>query len=151
MKAVIQRCRHARVKVDGKTVGKIEQGLVVFLGVALNDDENCAARLARKIASLRIFDDADGKFNFSLQDVTGAALVVSNFTLYGDARKGTRPNFSAAAGAETANRLYESFAKLLSEQGISVQKGVFAAAMEVEVSNDGPVTFVLEVSGDLGV
>lgn len=149
MKAVIQRCRNARVQVDGETVGEIEQGLVIFLGVAAGDDENCAARLAKKIAALRIFDDENGKFKFSLQDVSGAALIVSNFTLYGDARKGTRPNFSAAAGAELANRLYESFAKLVIEQGISVQKGVFAAAMQVEVSNDGPVTLILEATADL--
>ena len=149
MKAVIQRCRHASVQVEGETVGEIGQGLVIFLGVAAADDETCAARLTKKIAALRIFDDSDGKFNFSLQDVAGAALVVSNFTLYGDARKGTRPNFSAAAGAELANRLYESFAKLLIEQGISVQKGVFGAAMQVQVFHDGPVTLILEATADL--
>lgn len=144
MKAVIQRCRRADVAVDGKIVGNIGRGLVVFLGIALGDDESCAQRLTRKISLLRIFDDADGKFNFSLQDIAGGVLLIPNFTLYGDARKGTRPNFTAAAGPEDANRLYECFAKLLREQNIEVQTGVFGAAMEVTVVNDGPVTLILE-------
>ena len=145
MKAVIQRCRRAQVEVDGKIVGAIQQGLTIFLGVAQGDDEACALRLAKKIATLRIFDDPDGKFNFSLQDIAGEALVISNFTLYGETRKGARPNFAAAAGAEQANRLYECFAKLLKEQDIAVQTGVFAASMEVTVVNDGPVTLVMEM------
>ena len=151
MKAVIQRCRSASVKVEKKIVGEIRQGLVIFLGVAQSDDDSCAERLAKKIATLRIFDDAEGKFNFSLHDISGSALVVSNFTLYGDSQKGTRPNFRAAASADQANRLYESFAKLLCEQSITVQKGVFAATMEVEVINDGPVTLILESNAVLPI
>lgn len=146
MKAVIQRCRRAQVEVEGKVVGAIEQGLVIFLGVAQDDDESCALRLAKKIALLRIFDDADGKFNFSLLDISGSVLIISNFTLFGETRKATRPDFRAAAPSRHANRLYECFAKLLSEQNIVVQTGIFAASMEVTVVNDGPVTLILEVA-----
>ncbi len=144
MKAVIQRCRRAQVVVDARTVGAIQQGLVIFLGIAHSDDESCAARLAKKIADLRIFDDPDGKFNLSLQHIDGEALIIPNFTLYGETHKGTRPDFRSAAGVEQANRLYECFAKLLREQNIVVQTGVFGAFMEVSVINDGPVTLVLE-------
>jgi len=149
MKAVIQRCHRAQVAVDGKIVSSIEKGLVIFLGIARDDDESCAMRLAKKVSSLRIFDDEQGKFNFSLQNLSLEALVISNFTLCGETRKGTRPNFGAAAGAEAANRLYESFAKLLGEQNIAVQTGVFAADMEVAVVNDGPVTLILEVESEV--
>lgn len=145
MKAVIQRCQRASVEVEGVIVGEIEQGLAIFLGVGATDDESCAARLAHKIVGLRIFDNAEGKFDLALRDVDGAALVISNFTLYGDARKGTRPNFSAAAPPALANQLYERFVTLLGEQNIPVQTGVFGAHMRVLVENDGPVTVLLEI------
>jgi D-tyrosyl-tRNA(Tyr) deacylase len=146
MKAVIQRCRHAKVTVDNKVVGEIGEGLVIFLGVAKGDDENCARRLAEKIARLRIFTDDAGKFNLSLLDVEGEALVISNFTICGDARKGNRPNFMASAAPELANQLYESFVKLLGQQKITVASGVFGADMTVDVSNSGPVTLTLEMT-----
>lgn len=146
MKAVIQRCRHAKVMVDNKVVGEIGDGLVIFLGVAQGDDETCARRLAEKIAKLRIFSDENGKFNHSLQDVKGQALVISNFTLCGDARKGNRPNFMASAASEQANQLYESFVTLLGQQQITVASGVFGADMTVDVSNSGPVTLILEMT-----
>jgi D-tyrosyl-tRNA(Tyr) deacylase len=144
MRAVIQRCRNARVEVDGKIVGQIEKGLTVFLGVAAGDDESCAQKLANKIIGLRVFDDEDGKFNYSVRDAGGGVLIVSNFTVCGDARKGTRPSFSGAARPEDANRLYESFVKLVADQGIEVATGKFAASMQVYVENDGPVTIILE-------
>ncbi len=145
MRAVIQRCTAARVEVDGEVVGNIGPGLAIFLGVGPEDDEAVAAKLARKVASLRIFDNEEGKFDRSLQDVKGAALVISNFTLYGDARKGTRPNFGGAARPEKAQALYECFVTLLQEQDVDVQTGTFAAAMKVCVDNDGPVTLVLDL------
>jgi D-tyrosyl-tRNA(Tyr) deacylase len=145
MKAVIQRCTSASVTVDGNAVGKISNGLVIFLGVAQEDDEHGARRLAEKIAKLRIFNDKDGKFNLSLLDVKGEALVISNFTIYGDARKGNRPNFMASAAPEPANQLYESFVRLLEQQDITVASGVFGADMTVDVSNSGPVTLILEM------
>lgn len=146
MKAVLQRCKAARVEVDGKVVGQISQGLTIFLGVASGDDESCAAKLASKVLGLRIFDDADGKFNFSVKDVGGEVLVVSNFTLCGDARKGTRPSFSSAAPPDLANALYERFVTLIRESGVKVATGIFAATMQVHVENDGPVTMILEVN-----
>lgn len=145
MKAVVQRCREARVEVDGEIAGRIMRGLVVFLGVEKGDDETGARKLAHKVASLRIFDDAAGRFHFCVRDVEqGGVLVVSNFTLCGDARKGARPNFSGAALPAEANRLYECFVKLLASEGVEVRTGVFAAAMQVTVENDGPVTLLLE-------
>jgi D-tyrosyl-tRNA(Tyr) deacylase len=144
MKAVIQRCHQAQVEVEGKIVGQIGPGLAVFLGVAKGDEETHAEKLARKIASLRIFNDDEGKFNRSLLDTGGSALVISNFTLYGDARKGTRPNFMEAAMPDEANRLYEAFVTLLRNQNVPVKTGVFAASMKVLVENDGPVTIILE-------
>jgi D-tyrosyl-tRNA(Tyr) deacylase len=146
MKAVIQRCHHAKVTVNHKIVGEIGEGLVIFLGVAEGDNENCAQRLAEKISKLRIFSDEDGKFNHSLMDIQGEALVISNFTLCGDARKGNRPNFMASAAPELANPLYESFVKLLGQQKITVASGVFGADMTVDVSNSGPVTLILEMT-----
>lgn len=145
MKAVIQRCLSARVVVNGEVVGEIGKGLTVFLGVAAGDDESCAKKLAQKIVALRIFDDAEGRFNFSVSDVQGGVLVVPNFTLCGDARKGTRPNFSQAAPPIEANRLYERFVRLLVEQGVEVAVGCFGASMLVAIENDGPVTMILEV------
>jgi D-tyrosyl-tRNA(Tyr) deacylase len=144
MRAVIQRCNSARVEVDGKIVGQIANGLTVFLGVAAGDDESCAQKLANKIIGLRVFDDEGGKFNYSVRDVGGGVLVISNFTVCGNARKGTRPGFSGAARPEEANQLYETFVKLIAQQGIEVATGKFAASMQVHVENDGPVTMVLE-------
>src|SRR5687767_4436067 len=144
MKAVIQRCYQARVEVEGKIVGQIGPGLAIFLGVAKGDNESGAEKLARKIASLRIFNDEEGKFNRSLLDVGGSALVISNFTLYGDAKKGTRPNFTQAASPDEANQLYEAFVTLLRSQNLPVETGIFAASMRVLVENDGPVTIILE-------
>lgn len=144
MKAVIQRCFGAQVVVQDEVAGRIGPGLVIFLGVARGDDENKAARLARKIASLRVFNDEHGKFNLSVLDVGGSALVISNFTLCGDASKGTRPNFMQAAAPDDANALYQSFVKLLREQKVLVETGTFAAMMRVSVENDGPVTIILE-------
>jgi len=144
MKAVIQRCRAASVEVEGTVIGQIDSGLTIFLGVGEGDEEAQAARLVQKIAGLRIFDNDEGRFDRSLRDVGGSALVISNFTLYGDARKGTRPNFGGAAKPEIARHLYERFVTLLGESGIPVQTGQFAAAMNVKVENDGPVTLILE-------
>ena len=144
MKAVIQRCSKAKVEVEDKVVGQIGPGLAIFLGVAKGDDQNAAEKLARKIAGLRVFNDEDGKFNRSLLDISGSALVISNFTLYGDAKKGTRPNFMEAAAPDEANRLYEAFVTLLRHQKVPVETGIFAASMKVFVENDGPVTIILE-------
>jgi len=148
MKAVIQRCSSARVEVEGNIVGQIGPGIAIFLGIATGDSAVHAARLAQKVASLRIFDDAEGKFAFSVRDVGGAALVIPNFTIYGDARKGTRPNFGAAAPPSKANPLYSQFVTLLTEQKVPVQTGIFGAAMRVQVENDGPVTVIVEVGPD---
>jgi D-tyrosyl-tRNA(Tyr) deacylase len=145
MKAVIQRCHRAQVEVEGKIVGQIGPGLAVFLGVAKGDDQSTAEKLARKIASLRIFNDDEGKFNLSLSDIGGSALVISNFTLYGDAKKGTRPSFTQAAAPDEANQLYEAFVTLLRRESVPVETGIFAANMMVSVQNDGPVTIILEV------
>ncbi|MBN1936174.1 MAG: D-tyrosyl-tRNA(Tyr) deacylase [Anaerolineae bacterium] len=145
MKAVVQRVVRASVTVDGQIVGQIERGLMILLGVTHGDTEAQAAWLAQKIARLRIFEDAEGKMNLSLLDVGGGALVVSQFTLYGDCRKGNRPSFTDAAESEIADALYEQFAALLAQAGISpIQTGVFGAHMQVEIHNDGPVTLILE-------
>lgn len=145
MKAVIQRCHSAKVEVENEVVGKIGPGLVIFLGVAKGDSEGNAEKLARKIASLRIFNDDEGRFNRSLWDIRGSALVISNFTLCGNAKKGTRPNFTQAAPPDEANQLYEAFVTLLRGCNVPVETGIFAAMMNVSVENDGPVTMILEV------
>jgi len=144
MKALIQRVREARVLVDGETVGEIGRGLLVLVCAVPEDDEGVAVRLAAKIAKLRIFEDAAGKMNLSLRDVGGAALVVSQFTLAADTRKGNRPSFIGAAAPEMARALYESFAEALAEQGVPVERGRFGAAMQVHLINDGPVTIWLD-------
>ena len=125
-------------------MGAIGPGLAVFLGIAKGDDLAAAEKLARKIAALRIFNDEGGKFNHSLLDIGGGALVISNFTLCGEAKKGTRPNFTQAAPPGEANQLYEAFVTLLRGQNVPVETGVFAAMMNVSVENDGPVTIILE-------
>lgn len=144
MRAVVQRVSEASVALDGQVVGAIERGLLVLLGVTHSDSEAEAAALARKIAGLRIFEDAAGKFNLALNDVDGAVLVVSQFTLYGDAEKGRRPSFVDAARPEVAIPLYEGFVRLLRERGLTVETGEFGAMMEVDLVNDGPVTLWLE-------
>jgi len=144
MKAVVQRVKSAKVLVDGRVLGKIDQGLLVFLGIARDDDESDLAFLTSKIPDLRIFADASEKFNLSLKEVGGEILVVSQFTLYGDCRKGRRPSFTEAADPHLAKDLYERFIFRLKEQGIPVQTGEFQATMEVHLINDGPVTLILE-------
>jgi D-tyrosyl-tRNA(Tyr) deacylase len=144
VRAVVQRVRTARVRVGGDTVGEIGTGLCVLLGVAAGDDEAAAARLAKRVALLRIFEDESGRFARSLVDVGGGALVVSQFTLIADTGKGTRPSFSNAASPELAGRLYERFCTGLREYEIGVATGVFGARMLVDIENDGPVTIVLD-------
>jgi len=144
MRAVIQRVREASVTVDEKTVGSIGAGLVILIGVTHGDDESDARFLAQKIATLRIFEDAAGKFNLSALDVGAAALIVSQFTLYADVRRGRRPDFIDAARPEVAEPLIALFVEHLREQGIQVETGVFQARMMVKLQNDGPVTIILD-------
>ena len=144
MRVVCQRVSEARVSVEGSVVGEIGTGLVVLLGIARGDDAADADRMAGKVARLRIFEDSVGKFDRSLLDVNGAALVVSQFTLIGDTRKGNRPSFAAAAPSEEAQPLYERFCEALAEAGVLVQRGAFGARMAVSLVNDGPVTIVLD-------
>lgn len=145
MRAVVQRVTRASVVVEGQTVGAIGRGLMILLGVAHGDGEEQAGWLAQKIAGLRIFEDDEGKMNLSLLDVGGSALVVSQFTLYADSRKGRRPSFTDAARPEVAEPLCDRFASLLREKGVAqVETGVFGAYMQVEIHNDGPVTLILE-------
>jgi D-tyrosyl-tRNA(Tyr) deacylase len=141
---VVQRVSAARVCVSGEAVGEIGPGLCVFVGIARGDDEEAAARLAAKIARLRIFADAEGRFDRSVTDVGGGALVVSQFTLLADVTKGNRPSFSDAAPPEEAVPIYERFSEELRGLGVPVATGVFGAKMEVELVNDGPVTIVLD-------
>ena len=144
MKAVVQRVSRGSVAVDGEVVGRIGQGLVVLVAVREGDTEAEAAWLAKKIPHLRIFEDEAGHFNRSLIDVGGELLVVSQFTLYGDARKGRRPSFSHAADPAIAEPLIERFVEMLSAEGVHVETGVFRAMMQVEIHNDGPVTLIVE-------
>jgi len=144
MRALIQRVTQASVVVEGAMVGEIGAGLLIPLGVAKPDSTADATSLVDKIVNLRIFPDADGKMNRSLLDIQGGLLIVSQFTLYGDCRKGRRPGFDAAAPAEQARALYESFVEIARRSGLRVQTGVFQAHMEVALVNDGPVTLMLE-------
>ena len=144
MRAVIQRVKSAQVLVGGAVSGKVGQGLLVFLGIARGDDGHDIALLTSKIPHLRIFEDSHEKFNLSLKDVGGEILVVSQFTLYGDCRKGRRPSFSDAEEPGLAKRLYEQFVSQLRDDGIPVQTGEFQAKMEVHLVNDGPVTLLLD-------
>ncbi|MEW5897606.1 MAG: D-aminoacyl-tRNA deacylase [Bacillota bacterium] len=144
MRAVIQRVSRAKVTVDDQVVGSIGRGLLVLLGVGADDEAADAAYLAEKIPFLRIFEDEAGKLNRSLFEIEGEALVVSQFTLYGDCRRGRRPSFSSAAPPDKARRLYELFVAQLQEKGIKVATGTFQAHMLVELVNDGPVTLWLE-------
>ena len=144
MRALVQRVTHASVRVDDVVVGACSKGFLVLLGVGPEDTEKDARWLATKVAGLRVFPDSEGKMNLSLLDIDGEALVVSQFTLYGDCRKGRRPSFVGSAPPEIAEPLYERFSDLLAGEGVSVQRGVFAADMKVELLNDGPVTLMIE-------
>lgn len=144
MRAVIQRVAEARVSVGEEIVSGIGPGLCIFLGIAVNDSEKDAESLASKIGSLRIFADEQGKMNRSVRETRGDLLVVSQFTLYGDCRKGNRPSFSAAAAPEPAKRLYDDFVQRLRQTGLKVATGEFRATMKVALVNDGPVTLILE-------
>ena len=144
MRAVVQRVSRAAVTTDGVVRGEIARGLLVLLGVARGDSEKDAAYLAGKASGLRIFEDDAGKMSLSLKDIGGQVLVVSQFTLYGDVRRGLRPSFDTAAPPAEAERLYDRFCDLLREAGLEVQTGVFQAMMNVELVNDGPVTILLD-------
>jgi D-aminoacyl-tRNA deacylase len=144
MRVVVQRSKSASVTVAGEVTGQITKGLVLLVGVTHTDKEEDAVYLADKIANLRIFEDEDEKMNFSLMDVGGEILSVSQFTLYGDCRKGRRPNFMDAARPDQAVQIYEAFNSLLREKGIRVETGIFGAMMDVQLINDGPVTLIVE-------
>ena len=144
MRAVIQRVSRARVTVDSRVAGEIQTGMLILLGVGRDDTPEAAAYLAEKIANLRVFVDDAGKMNRSLVEISGSALVVSQFTLYGDTRGGRRPSYIQAAPPEDANQLYEEFVRRLRSFGVRVETGVFQAHMEVELVNDGPVTILLD-------
>jgi len=144
MRAVLQRVRQAKVRVAGEVIGEIAVGWLVLLGVAPTDTQKQVDWLAEKVANLRAFNDADGKMNLSVQDVQGSVLVVSQFTLYGDCLKGRRPGFTGAAQPAVAEPLYEAFAMALKLLGVPVATGRFGADMQVDLLNDGPVTFVID-------
>lgn len=144
MKAVVQRTKKTVLSVDGQKISEIPFGLVAYLGVKVGDTEKEGAYLAKKIAALRIFEDENGKMNLSVKDVGGEVLLVSQFTLYGDASHGNRPSFTLAERPEKAEPLYEYVAEELKKQGVTVKKGVFGADMKIEQYNDGPVTILLE-------
>jgi len=144
VRAVLQRVSRASVTVDGRVTGQVGRGVLVLLGVGPDDGPEQVSWLARKIAGLRIFEDDAGKMNLGLTDLGGGALVVSQFTLFGDTRKGRRPSFTRAAPPSVAEPLYERFCDALADQGVPVQRGVFGAHMDVELVNDGPVTLILE-------
>ncbi|WP_448375575.1 D-aminoacyl-tRNA deacylase [Fervidobacterium sp.] len=144
MRAVVQRVSKASVSVDSEVVGKISNGIVVLLGVGKDDNEEDVRYLADKIVNLRIFEDADGKMNLSLLDIKGEALIISQFTLYGDCRRGRRPSYSDSASPEVAKTLYEKFIDSVKHYGIHVETGIFAADMLVEIHNNGPVTLLLD-------
>lgn len=144
MKAVVQRTKKTVLSVDGKLISEIPFGLVAYLGVKVGDTEKEGAYLAKKIAALRIFEDENGKMNLSVKDVGGEVLLVSQFTLYGDASHGNRPSFTLAERPEKAEPLYEYVVEELKKQGVTVKKGIFGADMKIEQYNDGPVTILLE-------
>ena len=146
MRFVCQRVLQAKVDVIGQSVGKIDKGLLVYISVGKEDTEKDAEFIAEKLVKLRIFPDDAGKMNRNLLDVGGAVLLVSNFTLHGDCRKGRRPGFDAAAQPQLAQQLYEKVANLITEQGVTVEKGLFGEYMHVASTNDGPVTFLLDSS-----
>ena len=144
MRAVVQRVKKASVKIEGVNKGQVGTGLVILLGVGREDTSEDASYLAEKVSGLRIFEDAQGKMNLSLGDIGGEALVVSQFTLYGDTAKGRRPSFGAAADPEVAKRLYEEFIAIMKKENFKVSTGVFGKRMLVTIHNDGPVTLILD-------
>ena len=144
MKIVIQRVKNAQVEVEGKTVGKIEKGFLVLLGVTHTDTKKEADYLAKKLCNLRVFTDENDKMNLALKDINGELLIVSQFTLYADCTSGNRPSFINAAKPEMANELYEYFCLECEKNGIKVEKGIFGANMQVSLTNDGPVTILIE-------
>ncbi|OGX39212.1 MAG: D-tyrosyl-tRNA(Tyr) deacylase [Omnitrophica WOR_2 bacterium RIFCSPHIGHO2_02_FULL_52_10] len=144
MKVVVQRVSQAEVRVDGEVVGRIGRGMLVFVGVGKGDTEEDAVYLAQKVAQIRIFEDANGKMNLSLSEIGAQILVVSQFTLYGDCRKGRRPSFDGAAEPQKGEKLYSRFVQELRGQNIKVETGKFRAMMDVALTNDGPVTFILD-------
>ncbi|WP_134700059.1 D-aminoacyl-tRNA deacylase [Ammoniphilus sp. YIM 78166] len=144
MRLVVQRSREAEVTVEGKVTGKIDRGLVVLVGITHDDGEEDVRFTSEKVAHLRIFEDDTEKMNHSVLDVGGSMLSISQFTLYGDCRKGRRPNFMAAARPDHAERLYDLFNETLRKMGINVQTGVFGAMMQVHLNNDGPVTIIID-------
>ena len=147
MRVVVQRCSRAEVRIDGVTVGQIGRGFLLLVGVTDGDSEAQAALLAKKVAQMRVFEDAEGKMNLALKDVDGAILSISQFTLYADCKKGNRPSFIRAARPETAAPLYDYFnARLRSEYGLQVETGRFGADMKVDFINDGPVTILLDTA-----
>ena len=151
MRVVIQRCSRAEVRIDGAVVGKINRGFLLLVGVADGDTQHEADVLAKKVVQMRVFEDAEGKMNLSLHDVSGAILSISQFTLYADCRKGNRPSFIRAARPETAEPLYDYFNRVLREQyGLQVETGRFGADMKVDFINDGPVTILLDSAELLG-
>ena len=150
MRALLQRVSQASVEVDSQIIGEIGAGLVVLLGVGNNDDEEAAQYVAEKIVNLRIFEDAQGKFNLSALEVDAEILAISQFTLYADCRRGRRPSFTEAARPEVSKPLYDKFVAFLKESGLKVREGEFGARMLVKISNDGPVTVMLDASkGDV--
>jgi D-tyrosyl-tRNA(Tyr) deacylase len=144
MRSLVQRVKRASVKVQGDEVGSISSGLLVFLGVRKDDTQADLNWIVKKLLDLRIFEDAEGKMNFSVKEVSGEILLVSQFTLYGDCRKGNRPSFSEAALPDTAEDMYKQMIEAIVQKGIKLETGIFGAEMEVELVNDGPVTFLLD-------
>ncbi|MFJ8087532.1 D-aminoacyl-tRNA deacylase [Lysinibacillus sp. NPDC095746] len=144
MKVVLQRSKAASVTVDGKVTGAIDSGYVLLVGITHGDTQEDVEYLAKKVANLRLWEDADGKMNHSILEHGGAILSVSQFTLYGDAKKGNRPSFTSAARPEVAEPLWEAFNNALCEHGLRVEKGIFGAMMDVALTNDGPITILLE-------
>lgn len=144
MKVVLQRVKHASVTIDGNVYGKINQGYLLLVGITDGDTETEAKKLADKIVDLRIFEDENGKMNLGIEQVNGAILSISQFTLYADCKKGRRPSFTKAARPEISNPLYETFNVFLKDRGMHVETGIFGADMKVELLNDGPVTIVLD-------
>lgn len=146
MRAVVQRVTYSSVKVDGKIVGEINKGFNVLLGISKEDTEEDMKYIKDKIINLRVFSDENDKMNLSLLDIKGELLLISQFTLYGDARKGRRPNFMNALGGDEARVFYEKFIEMMKETGLKVETGIFGADMKVDIKNDGPVTILLDSS-----